>query len=135
MLEPSFDRAQSVEQGTFRERRRFARKPVPKVFVAVELSDTPATDSGTAVSDAGGGLAWAGSAIDIGPEGLGLTLPDDIPVGAEVLLTFWLDDGTVFSRVPSVVVRKEHGFGLGAVRFHDWDEREIHALETYLDAA
>lgn len=135
MPETTPDHAVPRQQGASRERRRFARIPVPKVFVAVELSDTPAGDMGVGVSAAGGGLAWAGSAIDISPTGLGLTLPDDIPVGAEVLLTFWLDDGTVFSRVPSVVVRKEHGLGLGAVRFHDWGRQEVHALEAYLQAA
>jgi len=114
-----------------RDRRRFARRPVPEVFVAVELSDTvPA-----AVSDTPSALSWAGSAIDISPGGLGLTLPEDIPVGSEVLLTFWLDDATVFSRVPSVVVRKEHGFGLGAVRFHDWTRHDLDALRAFLIAA
>jgi hypothetical protein len=113
------------------DRRRFARKPVPEVFVAVELSDTaPAV-----VSDTPGALAWAGSAIDISPGGLGLTLPEDVPVGSEVLLTFWLDEATVFSRVPSVVVRKEHGFGLGAVRFHDWTRHDLDALQAFLLAA
>lgn len=115
----------------FPERREFARKPVPEVFVAVELSDTvPA-----ALSDTPTVLAWAGSAIDISPGGLGLTLPEDIPVGSEVLLTFWLDEATVFSRVPSVVVRKEHGFGLGAVRFHDWTHHDLDALQAFLLAA
>jgi hypothetical protein len=117
------------------ERRRFARKPVPEVFVAVELSDTLADTLSAGVSDTPGALAWAGSAIDISPGGLGLTLPEDIPVGSEVLLTFWLDDATVFSRVPSVVVRKEHGFGLGAVRFHDWSNQDVSALWAYLQAA
>lgn len=135
MIEISPERAEPRRNGDSSERRRFARKPVPEVFVAVELSDTPAADRPPAVSDTAGGVAWAGSAIDISPEGLALTLPDDLPVGTEVLLTFWLDDGTVFSRVPSVVVRKEQGLGLGAVRFEGWGHRDLDALQAYLRAA
>ncbi len=113
------------------ERRHCPRKPVPEVVVAVEISDT---DGATVseVSDTGGGLAWAGSAIDISPEGLALTLPEDIPVGSEVLLTFRLDDETAFARVPSVVIRKQPGFGLGAVRFHGWSRGDRQALGAYL---
>lgn len=135
MRETFPERLAPRQNGVFQERRRFARKPVPEVFVAVEVSDTPDADTVAPVADTGGGLAWAGSAIDISPEGLGLTLPEDVPVGTEVLLTFWLDDATVFSRVPSVVIRKEHGLGLGAVRFHDWRHHDLDALEAYLRAA
>lgn len=131
----SREHAHAPQGGVFRERRRYVRKPVPEVFVAVELPDTPVRGVSDATSDTVGDLAWAGSAIDISPEGLGLTLPEDVPVGTEVLLTFWLDEATVFSRVPSVVIRKEHGLGLGAVRFHDWDTRETDALRTFLQAA
>jgi len=135
MTDLSREHARAPRGGGFRERRRFARTPVPEVFVAVELPDTPVRDLSGDRSDTFGGLAWAGSAIDISPEGLGLTLPEDVPVGTEVLLTFWLDEATVFSRVPSVVIRKEHGMGLGAVRFHDWDSRQSDALRTFLHAA
>lgn len=135
MAQSPTDRMEPQQDGEFSDRRRFARKPVPEVFVAVELSDTSPDGVSAASPDTGGGLAWAGSAIDIGPEGLGLTLPEDIPVGAEVLLTFWLDDATVFSRVPSVVIRKEHGFGLGAVRFRGWSSHDAHALRSYLRVA
>lgn len=135
MLESPSDRDQARQTGGFRERRRFARKPVPDVFVAVELSDTQPPGTPAEVSDTAGGLSWAGSAVDISPEGLGLTLPEDLPVGAEVLLTFWLDDATVFSRVPSVVIRKEHGLGLGAVRFRNWRYHDLDALQAYFRAA
>lgn len=135
MPENLSNRSEARNNGMLVERRRFARKPVPEVFVAVELSDTMDATVSADVSDTAGALTWAGSAIDISPGGLGLTLPEDIPVGSEVLLTFWLDDATVFSRVPSVVVRKEHGFGLGAVRFHDWSSRDVNALWAYLQAA
>lgn len=113
------------------ERRGCHRRPVPEVVVAVELSDTNGGNL-SAVSDTHGGLAWAGSAIDISPEGLALTLPDDIPVGSEVLLTFRLDEETAFARVPSVVIRKQHGFGLGAVRFQGWSRSDRQALGAYL---
>lgn len=131
MHETPSNLSQPPVDGGFAERRRFARRPVPDLFVAVEMSDTaPAV-----VSDTPNPLSWAGSAIDISPGGLGLILPEDVPVGSEVLLTFWLDDATVFSRVPSVVVRKEHGFGLGAVRFHDWTRHDLDALQAFLVAA
>lgn len=113
------------------DRRHSPRKPVPEVMVAVELSDTPASPP-SAVSDAPGGLAWAGSAIDISREGLALSLPDDIPVGSEVLLTFRLDDETAFARVPSVVVRKQTGFGVGAVQFHGWNRSDQRSLGSFL---
>lgn len=107
---------------------------MPEVVVAVELSDTTSSRL-SAVSDSSFGLAWAGSAIDISPEGLALSLPEDIPLGSEVLLTFRLDDETAFARVPSVVVRKQAGYGLGVVRFGDWRSSDRHALRAYLSAA
>lgn len=116
------------------ERRRFTRRPVPELVVAVELSDEQ-RDSLSALSDTPGGLAWAGSAIDVSPEGLSLTLPEDIPVGSEVYLTFRLSDDTAFARVPAVVVRKQQGFGLGAVRFYGWSTAERRALHAFLQAA
>lgn len=116
------------------DRRRFPRKPVPEVVVAVELSDTPRA-SLSPVSDSASGLSWAGSAIDISPEGLALSLPDDIAVGSEVLVTFRLDDETAFARVPSVVVRKQSGYGLGAVRFRELSSSDRHSLRAFLTAA
>lgn len=135
MHETSSDSSEVRQNGGSSDRRRFARKPVPQVFVAVELSDTAGGGVSSELSDTPGNLSWAGSAIDISPGGLGLTLPEDIPVGAEVLLTFWLDDATVFSRVPSVVIRKEHGLGFGAVRFDGWSHHDVEALRSYLRAA
>lgn len=132
MPEQIVSRARARQNGdSSNERRHCPRKPVPDVMVAVEVSDTDGAGM-SAVSDTQGGLAWAGSAIDISPEGLALTLPDDIPVGSEVLLTFRLDDETAFARVPSVVIRKQAGFGLGAVRFHGWSRSERQALGAYL---
>lgn len=129
------NRAEARERdASAEERRRFARKPMPELVVAVELSDAEGRHLST-VSDTPGGLSWAASAIDVSPEGLALTLPEDIPVGSEVFLTFRLSDETAFARVPAVVVRKQQGFGLGAVRFHGWSSAERHALHAFLDAA
>lgn len=134
MSEQSTSRSEARQNGDSVDRRRSPRKPVPEVVVAVELSDT--TSSGlSAVSDSSFGLSWAGSAIDISPEGLALSLPDDIPVGSQVLVTFRLDDETAFARVPSVVVRKQQGYGLGAVRFQDLSTSDRHALRSFLAAA
>jgi len=49
-----------------------------------------------------------------------------------VLLTFRLDEQTAFARVPSRVVRKQKGFGVGAVRFASWPESDRLALLSYL---
>jgi hypothetical protein len=134
MPQQSPSRGEARQNGDSVDRRRFPRRPVPDVVVAVELSDTGRTTL-SEMSDTTLGLAWAGSAIDISPEGLALSLPDDIPLGSEVLLTFRLDDETAFARVPSVVVRKQAGYGLGVVRFGDWRSSDRHALRAYLSAA
>ena len=98
------------------DRRAFPRRPVPEIFVAVETARHP------------GHPEWAGSAIDISGGGLSLMLPDQVPVGSELYLTFRLNDGTAFVRVPSTVVRKDTGYCMGAVRFHDWNDGQRLAL-------
>ncbi len=105
------------------DRRRSPRTPVPELFVALEMSDTSAPVSPQA-SDRRRRPSWTSSAIDISTEGLALTLPDEVPVGSEVLLTFRLNEETVFARVPSRVVRKEEAFGVGAVSFASWPESD-----------
>lgn len=102
------------------DRRAFPRRPVPEIFVAVETDRDP------------GHPEWAGSAIDISGSGLSLMLPEQISVGSELYLTFRLTDGTSFVRVPSTVVRMDHGYNMGAVRFHDWADGERLALLAYL---
>lgn len=92
------------------DRRAFPRHPVPEVFVAVETESRP------------GHPDWAGSAIDISGGGLALMLPEEVSVGSELYLTFRLEDGTAFVRVPSTVVRKDYGYCMGAVRFDDWGD-------------
>ena len=134
MSEQSTSLTEAPQNGDSADRRRSPRKPVPEVVVAVELSDITSSRL-SPVSDSSFGLSWAGSAIDISPEGLALSLPDDIPVGSQVLVTFRLDDETAFARVPSVVVRKQPGYGLGAVRFQDLSTSDRHALRSFLAAA
>lgn len=134
MPQHSVSRAAARREGDSPDRRRFPRRPVPHVVVAVEVSGTQ-DPTPSALSDTPAGPAWAGSAIDISPEGLALSLPEELPIGSEVLLTFRLDDERVFARVPSVVVRKQTGYGLGAVRFRDWSSADRHALRGFLSAA
>ncbi len=102
------------------DRRAYPRRPVPEVFVAIETEDNP------------GRPEWAGSAVDISADGLALMMPDDVPVGSELYLTFRLEDGTSFVRVPSTLVRKDRGYCMGAVRFHDWADGERLLLLAYL---
>lgn len=114
------------------ERRRFPRVPVPDVVVGLELPED-ADATGGIVPEDPSGFTWVGSAIDISLDGLSLALPDDIPLGSEVLLTFKLDADTAFVRVPSIVVRRKPGFGLGAVLFLGWTTDDLQALQTYID--
>lgn len=109
-------RTPSAESMDADDRRAFPRRPVPEIFVAVETAQDP------------GHPEWAGSAIDISGGGLALMLPDQVPVGSELYLTFRLDDGTAFVRVPSTVVRRDPGYCMGAVEFHDWNDGERLAL-------
>lgn len=115
------------------ERRRSSRVPVPGMIVAAELAE-PVTTAPVDGARAPGPVSptWAGSAIDISRDGLGLVLPAEVPVGTELLLTFKLDDDTTFARVPSAVVRTQPGLGLGAVRFEGWNHSELRALHSYL---
>ena len=106
------------------DRRAYPRRPAPEVFVALE---TPAEAPGPP-----GRPAWAGNAVDISGGGLAMPLPDEVSVGAELLLTFYLEDGTAFVRVPSTVVRNERGFGIGAVAFEGWDDAKRLTLLAYL---
>ena len=117
------------------ERRRFPRVPVPDVVVGLELPETAVAAPAGRVHDSTG-FAWVGSAIDISLDGMSLALPDDIPLGSEVLLTFKLDardEEMAFVRVPAIVVRRKPGFGQGAVLFLGWDQAEWQALRAYLD--
>lgn len=100
-------------------RRRSRRRPLPRVFVAVEDSEESE------------GFTWAGNAVDINGDGLAMALPPEATEGATVRLTFTLGD-TEFARLPAVVVRQDREFGVGALRFGDWPEEARLALLSYL---
>lgn len=102
------------------ERRRSKRLPVPGVFVAIEAPEVA------------GEAAWAGSAIDINGDGLALSLPPEVDPGNEVRLTFRLSDGAALASVPAVVLRKNDGHSIGAVKFLPWPEPERLALLSFL---
>lgn len=113
------------------DRRRAPRVPVPDLIVAVEPTEIEGVvpEAFDAAMDS---PAWACAAIDISRDGLGMILPSEVPIGAELLLTFKLDEQTYFSRVSGIVVRKQSGFGLGAVCFHGWTDSDLRALEAFL---
>lgn len=127
--------AENVDVLYATERRRSPRLPVPDLVVGLELPEVvEALEEGTAaLRGASTGFAWIGSAIDISLDGMSLALPDDIPLGSEVLLTFKLDADTACVRVPAIVVRRKPGFGQGAVLFLGWDLADSQALRAYID--
>jgi len=98
-------------------RRKASRAPIHGVLVAIdapEVADQP----------------WVVDAIDINSQGLGLVLPPELPEGTEVLLSFRLDEGYEFSRMPATVL---HRIGVsGGVRFGDWGHAERLELLEYL---
>ncbi len=99
------------------ERRASKRWPMPDLLVALETSE----DSSE---------SWMTCALDLGGYGIGLALPRELTPGTPLLATFILDDQTSFSRLPCTVVRQQ--FGVGAVRFKNWSERERLKLLSYL---
>ncbi len=123
------------------ERRRFPRVPVPNLVVGIERAGAETADPANPVGAPGGssGFTGVGSAIDLSLDGMSLTLPEDIPLGSEVLLTFQVDspdpvgDTIAFVRVPAIVVRRKPGFSTGAVLFLGWESADWQALESYLE--
>jgi hypothetical protein len=100
------------------DRRRSRRRLVPDVFVMLgaPTSQKP---------------SWAGNAVDINGDGLGLALPPEVEVGSEVLLSFRLGD-TAYERLPATVLRQDREFGVGAVRFGGWPLEARQALLSFL---
>lgn len=98
-------------------RRRVRRRPIHGVLVAIdapEVAEKP----------------WVVDAIDINANGVGLVLPPEVPEGTEVFLSFKLDEGAEFSRVPATVL---HQMGSsGGVRFAHWDDGDRLRLLEYL---
>jgi hypothetical protein len=91
------------------DRRRAPRFPLVGVLVTVVTHD-------------GEEVLCASDALDISTEGLALVLPEEgdheLDPGDGVLISFRLDDGTAFARIPCRVVRREDG--VGALEF-TWD--------------
>lgn len=91
---------------------------VPDVFVMLAAPSAPTP-------------TWAGNAVDINGDGLGLALPPEVEVGIEVLLSFHLGASS-FERLPAVVLRQDREFGVGAVRFGAWPLDVRLSLLSYL---
>ena len=88
--------ANRVVQGSEGYMRRL-RKTIPRVLVAIDapqLTDQP----------------WVVDAIDISSTGMGLVLPEELEAGQQVFLSFQLDDGPEFSRVPALVRHQRNVF-------------------------
>lgn len=95
--------------------RRTRRMSIPGVLVAI---DAPEIADGHFVVDA----------IDLNADGLGLVLPPELPEGAEVELSFKLEDGLELSRVPAIV--RHRAGSSGGVRFEGWSgEDRLQLLE------
>lgn len=98
-------------------RRRERRHPMHGVFVAI---DAP----GVAPEP------WVVDAIDINAHGLGLVMPPELEEGTKVRLSFKLEAGLEFSRLPATVL---HRLGnSGGVRFANWPDRERLKLLEFL---
>lgn len=98
---------------------RKLRRPIGGVFVAIDAPEVAQQP-------------WVVDAIDLSSEGLGLVLPPELHEGAEVFLTFVLDD-VEFARVPAVVRHRE-GQGGGGVQFGEWDEDDrLRLLESLVE--
>lgn len=103
------------------DRRRARRVPVPGVLV-------------TLVSADGEQALFASDALDISAEGLALVLPEglngSVNPGDGVLLSFRLDEGTAFARMPGRLVRREEG--VAGVEFRAWEPPARRRLDEWL---
>lgn len=97
--------------------RRTRRRPIPDVLVSIEAPTIA-------------GKPWVVAAIDVNADGLGLVLPEELPPGTEVFLSFKLDDDAVFGRVPAVILHQEGQ--VGGASFREWTPGERLALLEHL---
>lgn len=100
-------------------RRRVRRHPIHGVLVAIdapEVAEHP----------------WVVDAIDINAHGLGLVMPPELGEGTEVRLSFKLQEGLEFSRMPATVLHRVGSSG--GVSFASWPDRERLKLLEYLVA-
>ena len=100
-------------------RRRVRRHPIHGILVAIDAPDVAEHP-------------WVVDAIDINAHGLGLVIPPELEEGTEVRLSFKLQEGLEFSRMPAVVL---HRVGIsGGVSFAAWPDRERLKLLEFLVA-
>lgn len=111
------DNNEDRERGDGSSRRRVQRHPIHGVLVAI---DAP----GVAPKP------WVVDAIDINAHGLGLVMPPELRQGTEVRLSFKLEEGLEFSRVPATVLHRVGNSG--GVRFASWPDRERLKLLEHL---
>ncbi len=101
---------------TAARRRQTRRASIHGLLIAIdapELSSEP----------------WVVDGIDLNSRGMGLVLPPELLEGAQVLLSFRLDEYELV-RVPATV---QHKIGVsGGVRFDPWPEIERLKLLEYL---
>lgn len=99
------------------DERRSRRLALPGVLVAIDapqLAPKP----------------WAVDALDINAGGLGLVLPEELPNGMRVELSFRLSEDIEFARLPAEV---RHKWGSsGGVAFLEWPDHERLRLLEYL---
>lgn len=99
------------------DERRSRRLPIPGVLVAIDAPRVAPEP-------------WAVDAIDLNANGLGLVLPEELPNGLVVELSFELNERVSFSRLPAEV---RHRWGSsGGVCFRDWPDSERLKLLEYL---
>lgn len=109
----------SPQQPGETSRRKVGRHPIHGVLVAIDAPEVAPQP-------------WVADAIDINANGLGLVLPPELAEGTEVWLSFKLQDGPEFSRLPATVL---HRLGTsGGIRFANWPDRERLKLLEYLVA-
>lgn len=99
--------------------RRARRRPLSGVLVVIEA---PAWSP----------QHWVADAFDISSDGMGLVLPPALPLSAQLLLSFRLDDEHEFSRVPAEIRHRDALAGGGGVRFGVWQEADRLRLLEHL---
>lgn len=107
-----------MSQAAHAETVRRRRRTIHGVLVAIDVPEKSAHP-------------WVVDGIDISSSGMGLVLPDeDFFEGQVVLLSFQLDDGSQFSRMPAVV--RHQMTASGGVEFRQWPAGERLKLLEYL---
>ena len=102
---------------TLAARRRVRRLPIHGLLVAI---DAPGVAE----------KPWVVDAIDINAHGMGLVLPNELPEGTAVYLSFSFKEGFEFSQMPAVVM---HQMGSsGGVCYGTWPQEDRLKLLEFL---